>query len=67
MEQFGDELPVVTLLRIFEHIQNQQVVIQPPELIEEVKKQFAKEFPGAVFPWNESFVLQAWQQQNSDN
>ncbi len=67
MEHFGDELPVLTLWRIFEQVQNRLSSAEPQKLLEGVKEQFAKQFPDTPFPWNEPFVLEAWQQFNDEN
>jgi hypothetical protein len=62
MEQFGDELPVVTLMRIIEEVQDRQQGIAGPQAIEAVKQQFAEHFPNTEFPWNDAFVLEVWSQ-----
>jgi hypothetical protein len=60
--EFGDELPVLTLWRIIEQVQNRPGDPEPPELVDAVKTQFAEQFPNTPFPWNEAFVLEVWQQ-----
>ena len=62
MEQFGDELPVLTLWRIVEQVHQRLPDLEPQQFVEQVKQQFAMQFPGTPFPWNESFVLEAWEQ-----
>jgi hypothetical protein len=62
MEEFGDELPVLTLWRIVEQVHKQLHDVEPPQLLEVVKERFAEQFPGTPFPWNEPFVLEVWQQ-----
>lgn len=67
MEDFGDELPVLTLWRIIEQVHNRLNDVEPSQLLEGVKEQFANQFPGTPFPWNEPFVLEALQQYNDAN
>lgn len=67
MEDFGDELPVLTLWRIIEQVQNRLKDLDQPRMIEAVREQFANQFPGTPFPWNEPFVLEVWQQVNETN
>jgi len=67
MEQFGDELPVVTLMRIIEEVQDRQNGIEEPQAAQAVKEQFAKQFPGTAFPWNDAFVLEVWRQSSDSN
>lgn len=67
MEDFADELPVLTLWRIIEQVQSRLKDPSPPHLVEAVKEQFAKQFPETPFPWNEPFVLEVWQQSNDAN
>ena len=67
MEQFEDELPVVTLMRIIEEVQDRQSGLKGPQVIVAVKEQFAKQYPGATFPWNEAFVLEVWRQSSDSN
>jgi hypothetical protein len=62
MEHFGDELPVLTLSRIIEQVLQHQPETEPQRLLVAVKQQFADQFPGTPFPWNDSFVLEVWQQ-----
>lgn len=65
MEQFGDELPVLTLIRILEQIDDRLHGAAPPQVVDAVKEQFAQQFPGTPFPWNDAFVLEIWQQKDS--
>jgi len=67
MEEFGDELPVLTLWRIVEQVHNRLQNVEPPQMLEAVKEQFAEQFPDTPFPWNEPFVLEVWQQYNDAN
>jgi hypothetical protein len=67
MEDFGDELPVLTLMRIIEQVRISHNNGELPQVLVAVKKQFANEFPGTPFPWNEPFVLEMWQQCNDEN
>jgi hypothetical protein len=67
MDHFGDELPVLTLWRILEQLRDRLPDVESPQLLEEVKRQFGKQFPDTPFPWNDSFVLEAWQQFNDAN
>lgn len=67
MEQFGDELPVVTLMRLIEEVQSRQNRIEVPQAVQAVKEQFAKQFPSTAFPWNDAFVLEAWRQSSDSN
>ena len=67
MEHFGDELPVLTLLRIIEQVYNRLSDAEPAQVLEAIKEQFAKQFPGTPFPWNEPFVLETWQQYTDEN
>ena len=67
MDHFGDELPVLTLWQIIEQVHTRLHDVEPPQLLEEVKGQFAILFPDTPFPWNEPFVLEVWQQYNDAN
>ena len=67
MEEFGDELPVLTLWRIVEQVHSHLHDVEPPQLLEAVKKRFAEQFPDTPFPWNEQFVLEVWQQYKAPN
>ena len=62
MEDFGDELPVLTLWRIVEQVQGRLDDPSPPQLLDAVREQFTNRFPNTPFPWNEPFVLEVWQQ-----
>lgn len=67
MEQYGNELPVVTLMRIIEEVQDRQHGIEGPQAIEAVKQQFAQHFPNTAFPWNDAFVLEVWSQSSDSD
>ena len=66
MESFGAELPVLTLWRIIEKIYKGLHDGEPPQIVEGVKEQFAKQFPDTPFPWNEPFVLEVWEQYKDE-
>lgn len=67
MEEFGDELPLLTLMRIVEQVHNHLHDVEPSQLLEAVKERFAEQFPKTPFPWNEPFVLEVWQQCKDTN
>jgi hypothetical protein len=50
MDEFGNKLPVLTLLRIVEQVRDRLQGAPPPQALDGIKEHFAKQFPNALFP-----------------